>query len=368
MFSRAETVVGCTHGAGHGSGGTGDDVGSAEEMLVARPTWRGAISFGLVNVPVQLFTAVRPHSLRFRQLHRETHAPVRQKRVDESTGEEVAYRDIVKGYEVGTEGFVVVDPEELSSLDPEASRLIDILDYVDAAEIDPLYYDRAYYLAPDGEVATKPYRLLAEAMARAQRVAIATLVMRNRAYLAAVRSRDGLLVLSTMHYADEVLEPGELGLDLELDVKVSDREVAMAEQLIGSLSTTFEPSRYHDTYHQRVVEFLEAKAEGEQITIAPAERDTGKVVDLMAALEQSLARAERERSGAGTSPPRGPAGAGSVAASPRSAGETSHDYETMTRDELYALAREREVPGRSGLSKQELIAALSEGDQAAGAA
>jgi DNA end-binding protein Ku len=320
---------------------------------MARPTWRGSISFGLVSVPVQLFTAVRPNTVRFKQLHAATKAPVRQKRVDEQTGEEVAYRDIVKGYEVGDDRYVVVEPDELAALDPEASRLIDILDYVEAAEIDPIYYDRAYYLTPDGEIATKPYRLLLEAMGRAEKVAIAKLVMRNRAYLAAIRAQDGMLLLSTMHYHDEVADPAELDVDLGNDVRVDDREVTMAEQLIESLTTTFEPKAYRDEHRERVLEFLEARAEGEQIDLAPEEREPGNVVDLVAALEQSLARARGERPGAERPEPEA---------------TSSGEYEAMTRDELYALAKQRDLPGRSSLSKPELIEALTASDRESGAA
>ncbi len=320
---------------------------------MARPTWRGSISFGLVSVPVQLFTAVRPHTVRFKQLNAATNAPVRQKRVDERTGEEVAYRDIVKGYEVGDDRYVVVDRDELAALDPQASRLIDILDYVDAAEIDPIYYDRAYYLAPDGEIATKPYRLLLEAMGRAQKVAIAKLVMRNRAYLAAIRARDDMLLLSTMHYHDEVADPADLDVELGSDVTVDDREVRMAEQLIESLTTSFDPAAYTDQHRQRVLQFLEARAEGEQIDLAPEERDEGNVVDLVAALEQSLAKARGER-------PTGDR--------PEPGEHASGDYDAMTRDELYALAKQRDIPGRSSLSKAELIEALTATDRESGAA
>jgi DNA end-binding protein Ku len=326
---------------------------------VARPTWRGSISFGLVNVPVQLFTAVRPQTIRFKQLHAKTNAPVRQKRVDEETGDEVAYRDIVKGYEVSEDQYVVVDPDELTALDPEASRLIDILDYVEASDIDPIFYDRAYYLAPDGEVAAKPYRLLVEAMERAQKVAIANLVMRNRAYLAAIRAQDGLLLLSTMHYHDEVADPAELEIEPADDVRVADREVAMAEQLIESLTTEFDPTAYRDEHRERVLAFLASKAEGEQVQIAPAERETGNVVDLVAALEQSLARARGDDDGPSEREP---------APEPRDDPADGRGYEDMTRDELYDLAKDREIPGRSSLSKSELIAALTAGDRESGAA
>ena len=311
---------------------------------MARATWSGSISFGLVSVPVQLFTAVRSHSVHFTQLHRDTGNRVRNKRVDEQTGEEVEYRDIVKGYEVADDQYVVVDPDELNELDPEGSRLIDIEDFVDLREIDPIYYDRAYYLMPSSDAAAKPYRLLAEAMERADKVAVAKFVMRNKEYLAAVRARDGLLLLSTMHYADEVADPADLDATETLEkVEVQPRELAMAEQLIDSLVADFEPEKYRDEYQERVTAFLEAKAEGQEIEVVPPERDTGGVIDLMAALEQSLDRAQRDRSGGG-------GGAG------------GQDYGAMSKDELYELAQERELPGRSSMSKDELAAALAEGD------
>lgn len=322
---------------------------------MARATWSGSISFGLVNVPVQLFTAVRSHAVRFKQLHEGTNAPVKQKRVDTETGDEVPYDEIVKGYEVEDGRYVVVDPDELAALDPERSRMIDILDFVEQSDIDPIYYDRAYYLSPGSEAAAKPYRLLTEAMERAGKVAVATFVMRGRSYLAAIRARDGLLVLSTMHYADEVADPADLEVDAALgDVEVREREVAMAEQLIDSLLTDFEPSRYRDEHQERVREFLEAKAEGQQIDLPAPEEETGDVVDLVAALERSLARArgddDTSRDARGASTGGRP------------------DYASMTRAELYELAQERQVPGRSQLNKQELVAALRSSDEEAGAA
>lgn len=319
---------------------------------MARATWKGFISFGLVNVPVQLFTAVRSHDVHFRQLHETTKARVKRKRVDAETGEEVPFDEIVKGYEIGDDRYVIVDPDELEELDPQASRMIDIRDFVDQAEIDPIYYDRAYYLMPDGESALKPYRLLTEAMGRRDKVAIAKFVMRNKEYLAAIRASDDLLLLSTMNYADEVADPDDLDADLPSgEVDVRQREIEMAEQLIDSLVARFDPTRYHDEYQQRVTEFLEAKAEGQEVEVRAPEREVGGVVDLMAALEESLQRAGGDTAGSAT------------------AGDGAPDdgYATMSKDELYELAQERDITGRSGMTKDELVAALRAADGRAAA-
>jgi DNA end-binding protein Ku len=337
--------------------------GGGEEDAMPRPTWKGSISFGLVNVPVQLFTAVRSQDIRFRQLHGKTHARVRQQRIDVETGEEVAYDELVKGYETADGSYVVVDPEELRQLDPEASELIDIHDFVDLADIDPIYYDRPYYLAPDGKAAAKPYRLLTDAMMREGKVAIATFVMRNKEHLAAIRARDDLLLLSTMNHADEVVDPADLDIPaITGDVEVRDREVEMARRLIDSLVTDFEPEGYEDSYRKRLVEFLEAKAEGQDVELPTVERDRGGVIDLTAALEASLERA----SGGDTDGRR--SAADRAEAKGTQASSAGDGYRDLTRDQLYELAQQRDVPGRSSMSKRELVEALEATDAEAGAA
>jgi DNA end-binding protein Ku len=325
---------------------------------MARATWSGAISFGLVSVPVKLFTAVRKQDVRFRQLHAETHNRVRRRKVDAQTGEEVDTSDIVKGYETDDGRYVVVDPDELAELDPEASRTIEIHDFVDLDDIDPIYYDRPYYLGPDGEQARKPYELLVTAMERSSKVAIGTFVMRTKEHLGAIRAKDGLLVLSTMNYADEVVDPGEVeGADRE-EIEVTDRELEMAGRLIDSLTTDFDPAAYRDRHRERVLEFIERKAAGEEIAVPAAEEEAGEVVDLMAALEASLERGSR---GGGDGDDAGSHQAGEEAsADGPPAGDS---LAAMTRDELYELAQERDVPGRSSMTKDELVAALSEADE-----
>jgi DNA end-binding protein Ku len=321
---------------------------------MARPTWRGAISFGLVNVPVHLFTAVRPQRTRFRQLHGDTGNPVRQQRVDAETGEEVAYDELVKGYEVADGTFVVVDPAELAELDPTGSRLIEIHDYVDQGEIDPVHYDRAYYLAPDGETAAKPYALLTQAMQRAGKVAIASFVMRNNEYLAAIRAVDGRLVLSTMHYSDEVADPAELSPAVDdMDVELRDREVTMAEQLIEAMTTGFCPTCYRNEHRARVEEYLEVKASEGTVSVATGDdRPAGEVIDLMAALERSLARSQDGADAGGN-------GSSSPAVDPAAADDELDD---LSRAELYERAQAAQLPGRSSMSKAELIAALRGAD------
>jgi DNA end-binding protein Ku len=259
-----------------------------------RSIWSGAISFGLVNVPIKLYSAVSKKTVRFHQLHGPTGTRIQQRRVDPSTGEEVPYEDIVKGYEIGKERYVVITPDELESLDPEKTRTIEIEDFVEEAEIDPIYYDHPYYLAP-GTGAEKAYRLLLEAMKEAGRVAIARVVIRNKEQLVAIRPSGDVLTMSTMNFADEVVSPEgieEIGAQDGEKATATKRELDMAQQLIDSLTAEFEPSKYHDTYRERVLELIERKAAGEEIAVAPEAPEPAAVPDLMAALEASLQEAK----------------------------------------------------------------------------
>src|SRR5215218_732757 len=236
-----------------------------------RSMWSGAISFGLVNVPVKLYSAVSRKTVRFHQLNAKTGHRIAQKRVDSGNGEEVPYEDIVKGYELTKERYVLINPDELEALEPEKSRTIDIEDFVDLADIDPVYYDHPYYLVPD-KGATKAYGLLLNAMKESGRVAIARVILRSKEQLVAIRpDRDGrVLMMETMIFADEVVPRDDLdGLPDADELKVSEREVQMAQQLIESLATDFEPSRYKDEYREKVLQLIEAKAEGAEIAVAP---------------------------------------------------------------------------------------------------
>ena len=256
-----------------------------------RPIWSGAISFGLVNVPVKLMGAVSPKDVRFNQLEAGTGARIKQKRVSAETGEEVPFDQIVKGYEISPDNYVVIEPQELEALDPKATRSIEIEDFVDLDQIDPLYFERPYYLVPD-KGGAKAYALLLEAMKESKKVGIARLVLRTKQYLAAIRPLGDALVLETLLYPDEVTLPDEIeGLPRD-DVEIQDRELKIARQLIESLSTEFEPENYRDEYRERVLELIEQKAEGKQIVTQPATEEPTKVVDLMAALEASLAQAK----------------------------------------------------------------------------
>jgi DNA end-binding protein Ku len=261
---------------------------------MARAIWSGSISFGLVNIPVKLYSAVSRKSVHFNQLDASTGSRVKQKRVSAETGEEVPWEQIVKGYELPGGSYVVITEEELAALDPKAVRTIEIQEFVEQADIDPIFYDAAYYLAPDA--AAKPYALLARAMEEEGKVGIAKFVLRTKQYLAAVRPQDGRLLLSTMVYADEINDPAEVPELVELaEVDVSTKELAMARQLIETLAADFEPERFHDTYRQAVLELVDRKAEGEDVVVPAAGEEPVKVVDLMAALEASVAAAKEAR-------------------------------------------------------------------------
>ena len=260
-----------------------------------RAMWSGSISFGLVNIPVKLFIAVREKNIAFHMLHDQDHARLQRKMVCSADGKEVHPEHIVRGYEVAPDQYVIVKDRELEALAPKASRTIEIKDFVDLNEIDPLFYDRPYYLAP-GEHAAKSYRLLVEAMTKSKKVAIATFVMRQKEYLAALRPVNGVICLTTMHFKEEVLPAREVaGIS---DVKVDEREVKMAQHLVDQLSGEFKPSKYHDEYQERVMQMIEKKAKGEEIVTQPSVQERPhRVINLMAALEQSLAEAKKRKGG-----------------------------------------------------------------------
>ena len=257
---------------------------------MARAIWSGSISFGLLNVPVKLYSAVSKQTIRFKELTKDG-SRVRHKRVAEDSGKEVSYDDIVKGYEFAPDQYVTVTRDELSELDPKKTRAIEIQDFVDIEDIDPIYFEHPYYLGPD-KGAAKAYGLLTKAMNDSRKVAIARFVLRNKEHLAAIRPMGDVLTMATMRFHDEVTSPEDLDGDLfaeEKPGKPDDRELKMAKQLIESLSTDFEAERYEDQYREELLAMLERKAEGKEIVTAETEEPKPtKAPDLMAALEESL--------------------------------------------------------------------------------
>jgi len=251
--------------------------------------WTGAISFGLVTVPVKLYSAVSRKTVRFHQLNGKTGVRIQQRRVDPSTGDEVAYEDIVKGYELAPDRYVVIEGDELDALDPKKTRTIDIEEFVELSDVDPIFYDHPYYLAPAAGGA-KPYRLLLDAMRDTGRIAIARVVIRSKEQLVAIRPMGDVLAMSTMVFADEVIDPGTIDdIPQAGDVEVRDREVDIAKQLVESLSSEFEPDKFRDTYRDEVLALIERKASGEEIAVQPArDEEAEPVPDLMAALRASL--------------------------------------------------------------------------------
>ncbi|MFF0889498.1 Ku protein [Streptomyces sp. NPDC003456] len=363
---------------------------------MARAIWTGVITFGLVTVPVGLFTATEDHTVHFHQLQRGTGDRVRNRRVNERTGEEVSPADIVKGYEVGEGEYVIVEPDELEEIAPGRSKTIEISDFVDLDRIEPVYFARTYYVAPRGEEYLKVYELLRAALERTGKAGVATFVMRNKQYLTALRAEDRLLVLQTLHWADEVRDPGRELPELPSRRAGSGKELDMALRLVDALSGPWEPRRYRDTYQEKVRALVQAKAEGREVAVAEGPPEATGVVDLMAVLESSLARAgasgsgrsgSRQDSGRGASARSGSrrsgsAGkdsgrAGSRASRPerarppkdRERGASRSELRQLSKAELYERAGEQGVVGRSRMTRDQLVDALARpGRRTAGSA
>jgi DNA end-binding protein Ku len=259
-----------------------------------RPVWTGTISFGLIAIPVKLFHAVQRKSVSFNQLDDRSMSRIKYKKVSAADGDEVPDEHIVKGYEVSKDRYVVVDPDELEPFIPSATKTVDLEEFVDLSDIDPVYFDSAYLVAPGTN--PKPYVLLARAMEESGKVAIGRFVMRNKQYTAAIRAQDGRLVMSTLAYADEVIDPATIdeldGLD---EIDVSPKEVKMAEALVASLTADFEPDKYRDEYREQVLDLIRMKAAGEEFELPEVVAEKPKVVDLMAALEASVKAAKQAR-------------------------------------------------------------------------
>jgi DNA end-binding protein Ku len=265
-----------------------------------RAIWSGSISFGLLNVPVKLYSATSKQTVRFKELREGDGSRIRHKRVAEEDGKEVPYEKIVKGYEISPDQYVVLTRDELEELDPKRTRAIEIQDFVDLDEIDPIYFDQPYYLGPDAG-AEKAYSLLVKAMEEERKVAVARFVLRNKEHLAAIRPMDGVLTMATMRFADEVVKPDDLdGVLPDDEVAIDKREVEMAKKLIDSLAADFDADKYRDEYREELLDLIERKAKGEDVVVQHSEEPTPtKAPDLMAALEESLAAVRGEELGEG---------------------------------------------------------------------
>jgi DNA end-binding protein Ku len=261
-----------------------------------RAIWSGSISFGLLNVPVKLYSAVSKQTVRFKELREGDGSRVRHKRVAESDGKEVPYEKIVKGYEFAPDQYVTLSRDELSELDPKKTRAIEIQDFVDIEDIDPIYFEHPYYLGPD-KGAEKAYALLVQAMRDERKVAVARFVLRNKEHLAAIRPMGDVLTLTTMRFHDEVVSPGDLDGEIfeSKPDKPEKRELEMAKRLIESFESDFKPESYRDEYREELLNLLEQKAQGKEVVSAPSEEpQPTKAPDLMAALEESLAAVRGE--------------------------------------------------------------------------
>jgi DNA end-binding protein Ku len=346
---------------------------------MARSIWSGFLSFGLVSVPVGLYSATKDQGLHFNQFEKDTSDRIRYKKVNERTGKEVASEDIVRGMDLGGGEYVIVTNDELKNVAPGRSETIDITDFVDLDEIDPIYFQSSYYLAPRGKGADHAYGLLRQAMGESNKVGLATLVMRDKQYLVAVRPAERVLVLETMYFADQVRDPAEELDSLPEETVFEGRELEVAKMLIESLSAPFEPAAYQDSYRERVEALIEQKRQGRSL-VYEQERPMANVVNLMDALRASIDRVQSnqgEQTPAETEAPasRGAARATSRAkaappaeeaetatAKRRGASAKSHEqqhFEGMTKADLLARAAELEVEGRSKMSKEQLITELS---------
>jgi DNA end-binding protein Ku len=264
---------------------------------MARPTWTGSISFGLVNVPVKAYTAVRDHDVHFNQLEKKTGARIRNRKVSDKTGKEVDRDDIEMGFEVRKGRYVTFEKGELDELRPESTKAIEVTDFVDLDAVDPIYYERTYWLGPADDAGKAAYQLLLAAMEDKQKVAIGTVVMRNKQYLAAIRPLDNALAMSTMRFADEVVPRSEVDGVPARRSKPEPKALKLATQIVDSLSGEWKPEQYHDTYAEELKKRISRKEKGKDVV----EEDEGsaapdaKVLDLMEALEKSVSSAKGSR-------------------------------------------------------------------------
>ncbi|AOR30165.1 Ku protein [Streptomyces fodineus] len=314
---------------------------------MARPIWTGVLTFGLVSLPVGLYTATEDHTVHFHQLQRGTSDRIRNKRVNERTGKEVDADRIVKGYELDEGEYVVVEPEELEEIAPGRSKVIDLAGFVDLHDVEPVYFARTYYVGPRGKEYAKVYELMRAALDRADKAGIGTLTMRGKEYLTALRAQPGVLVLHTLHWADEVRDPADAVEQLpDRRTRADSKELRTAEQLIDALTIDWDPGEYHDTYEERVKKLVAAKRKGEEVVAEPEAPEATNVIDLMDVLSRSV---EQSRSG-------GRKGGGRKRTAGRKAAE---DPASLSKAELQKRASTAGVPGRSKMTRDQLIKALA---------
>jgi DNA end-binding protein Ku len=330
---------------------------------MARALWTGFVSFGLVSVPVGLFRATDDQTVHFNQIHKGTSHRIRYKKVDEVTGDEVPADQIVNGYDPGDGEYVIVTKDELKDVAPGKSELIEISDFVDLASIDPIYFRASYYIAPRGKGADRAYALLRQAMQESNKIGIATFVMRDKEHLVAIRPGSEALILETMYFPDEIRSASDELDTLPEPVTFEGRELDVAKMLVDSLTVDWEPERYHNTYLSRVHELIESKRAGRAV-VAKTPRPTSNVVDLMSALEASVARAGRpaDRKDGATAAAKQPSRAPKKAAAGN--GQPLND---LSKSELLRIASDHDIAGRSAMSKAELVQALTEAGASANA-
>ncbi|GGU97108.1 non-homologous end joining protein Ku [Streptomyces filipinensis] len=339
---------------------------------MARPIWTGVLTFGLVTLPVGLYTATEDHTVHFHQLQRGTSDRIRNKRVNERTGKEVAPERIVKGYELDEGEYVVVEPEELEGIAPGRSKAIELAGFVDLHQVAPVYFARAYYVGPRGKEYLKVYELLRAALERSDKAGIATLTMRGKEYLTALRAQQDVLVLHTLHWADEVRDPADVVPELpQRRTKADSKELRTAQQLIDALTIDWDPGEYHDTYEERVKKLVAAKRKGEEVVGEPEPPEATNVIDLMEALSRSVEQSRsRGRKAAREKPAAGRKEAGSVASRKataarkqsrkRTAGrKEGEDLGALSKAELRQRASAAGVPGRSKMTRDQLVKALA---------
>jgi DNA end-binding protein Ku len=310
---------------------------------MARPIWSGAINFGLVTIPVELYSATEDHTISFRQFERGTSDRIRYKRINERTGKEVPFSDIVKGADLGGGEYVIIEPDELDAIAPGRSRTIDINTFVELDDIDPVHFQKTYWLSPAKEEYGRSYSLLLQAMEKTNRAGIASFVMRGKEYLTAVRAGDGMLVLNTLLFPEDIRDPGKELKSLPEITTARGKELDMAVGLIDSMTDDWRPEDFHDTYTEQVEKLIEDKRDGKEVVAESAPAEPTKVVDLFEALSKSVEGRKKRRDT--------PAKAESE--------EPAEDLDGLNKADLDKLARDLDIKGRSKMSRDELAKAVA---------